>query len=144
MFSHLRVMTTTGKVVRSLNPGSGYEIAMPDWSPDGRRLAFIEWPNFVDGSATVSDAEIWVTTRSGSWRRLTWNKIVDSNPVWSPDGSKIAFLRGRSPGTALLWYPEKRSVAEIYMMNADGTGLTRLTHNQVGEGSPAWQTVASS
>ena len=31
---------------------------------------------------------------------------------------------------------------EIYVMNADGTGVTRLTHNQVAEASPAWQPVA--
>ena len=56
-----------------------------------------------------------------------------SNPAWSPDGRKIAFLRG---GRANLgsW--------EIYVMNADGTASTRLTHNRVGEESMAWQPAA--
>lgn len=141
---HLRVVTTGGRILSTANPGWGWEIAMPDWSPDGRRLAFIEWPNRSDGSGTLDDAEIWVTTPSGRWRRLTWNRVADSNPAWSPDGRKIAFLRGRDPGLLLYLPPAKRGAAELYVMNADGTGSRRLTHDDTEEGSPAWQPVAAS
>jgi Tol biopolymer transport system component len=33
---------------------------------------------------------------------------------------------------------------EIYVVNADGSELTRLTNNRVGEGYPAWQPVSPS
>lgn len=141
MFAHLRVMTTGGTIRGTANPGSGWEIAMPDWSPDGRRLAFIEWPNFVDGSGSLNDAEIWVTTPNGRWRRLTWNRVADSNPVWSPDGRRIAFVRGRDPGSMLYLPAARCGSAEIYVMNADGGGVTRLTHDDAEETSPAWQPV---
>ena len=66
---------------------------------------------------------------------------------WDPDllaGAARLEIR-RNPGhrrgffvqvkvTALRWLP-------IYVMNADGTGVTRLTHNGVAEASPAWQPI---
>ncbi len=67
--------------------------------------------------------------------------MSDSSPAWSPDGGKIVFLRGR--GNFLL-SPGERSAAEIYVMNADGSGVTRLTHDRFGEGSPAWQPRSAS
>lgn len=138
----LYVMQTTGKHVRAVSAGWMVSAMMPCWSNQGHTLAYMAWP----GSAWDSkrDAEIWVAEFSGSGyaRRLTHNRVVDSNPAWSPDGSMIVFLRGPTANHAFV-SPARRSADEIYVMNADGTGVTRLTHNGVGEGSPAWQPVAA-
>lgn len=50
----------------------------------------------------------------------------DGSPAWSPDGKRIAF------------YSERDGNAEIYVMNADGTGVMRLTRSSADEGYPAW------
>lgn len=112
---------------------------MPAWSPDGHKVAFVRWRG-------ERDAEIWVVRRDGRSRlQLTRNHRADSDPSWSPDGTKIAFVRGGSGERDCVYCsPTRHSPAEIYVMNADGTGVKRLTHNRVGEGSPAWQPVASS
>jgi Tol biopolymer transport system component len=47
-------------------------------------------------------------------------------PAWSPDGHKLAFVSNRAGND------------EIYVMNADGTGLTRLTNNAAIDVDPAW------
>lgn len=48
--------------------------------------------------------------------------------VWSPDGTKIAVVRDK----------------EIYVMNADGTGQTRLTTNTANDGSLTWGSTTAS
>jgi len=63
---------------------------------------------------------------------LTSNPADDITPAWSPDGARIAFASDRSgtPGGTL----------DLYVMNADGSGVTQLTHNTPGVqySSPAW------
>jgi Tol biopolymer transport system component len=55
--------------------------------------------------------------------QLDWK---DGSPAWSPDGMRIAF------------YSERDGNAEIYVMKADGSGVTRLTNSKADEGYPAW------
>jgi dipeptidyl aminopeptidase/acylaminoacyl peptidase len=65
---------------------------LPDWSPNGRRLAFISQPA---GSNAFGRREIYtVGARGGHERRLTHNRKIEDDPVFSPDGRHIAFLRG--------------------------------------------------
>jgi TolB protein len=47
--------------------------------------------------------------------------------VWSPDGSRIAFVSNRDGG-----FPE------LYLMNANGTGVARLTNNSLIDANPSW------
>ena len=123
------------------------EEAMPDWSPDGRKLAFTRFETF--GAMTMrgqwidmKDSEIWVMKPNGRSRvRLTKNTVMDRNPTWSPDGRQIAFIRWGGRGSAGNVPPAKRSTGEIFVMDADGSNVTRLTNNTVGEGSLAWQPV---
>ncbi|MBK9052512.1 MAG: PD40 domain-containing protein [Chloroflexi bacterium] len=57
---------------------------------------------------------------------MTNNSTDDVNPYWSPDGSKIVFQAYRD------------GQPEIYVMNADGSGQTRLTNSNDYDGMPAW------
>ena len=57
--------------------------------------------------------------------RLTNSPDYDGEPVWSPDGSRIAFVSIRDTGQ------------QIYTMNADGSSVTRLTSANYPE-FPSW------
>jgi Tol biopolymer transport system component len=60
-------------------------------------------------------------------RRLTQG-AEDGAPAWTPNGTKIAFDSSSRDGNY-----------EIYVMNADGSGQTRLTHNSADDRRPSWQ-----
>jgi Tol biopolymer transport system component len=93
------------------------------WSHDGTKLAFTDYrPNGSTG-LFVMDAEGGAVDISPSLQ------LADS-PTWSPDGSELAF-----GGCCDDYY-------DIYVVNADGTDLRRLTNERDngvdGAHSPAW------
>jgi Tol biopolymer transport system component len=66
---------------------------------------------------------------------VTDSTALDFAPAWSPNGARIAFVSSRGdpdPGGCT------NCNFDIYVMNADGTGLTRLTDNPDTDRSPAW------
>jgi uncharacterized repeat protein (TIGR01451 family) len=60
-------------------------------------------------------------------RRLSEDEGTDRNPVWSPDGSRVAFESDREHGTF-----------DIHVMDANGNGETNLTNHPAGDINPAW------
>jgi TolB protein len=73
------------------------------------RLAFVS-------ERDAGDPEIYTQLPDGTGaKRLTTSPGVDAEPAWSFDGLKLAFVSYRS------------GIAQIYFVNADGTGLTQLT-----------------
>ena len=58
--------------------------------------------------------------------RLTYNEIPDYDPVWSPDGSTIAFVS------------ELDGDADIFVMNDKGENQTRVTNNDASDTDPSW------
>ena len=95
----------------------------PAWSPDGRSIAFV--------SSRDRQSEIYVMNADGSGKRnLTRDPASDDYPTWSPDGRRIAFLRGRLHSTNPGGLGVHRFFSyQLYVMNADGSGLRRLTRN---------------
>jgi Tol biopolymer transport system component len=135
------------------------------WSPDSRRIAYISFGTYdsesgrytgptglfvmnADGTherrvaskpgdqsrpawssrgtiAFLSGGEIWTVEASGrGLRRL--GHAADRGLAWSPDGAKLAFVRGDGD-------------FEVFVMNADGSGVKNLTDNQkIQDDRPSW------
>jgi Tol biopolymer transport system component len=114
----------------------------PAWSPDGRSIAFVSsrdrHQRMQPGRRTPPEqSDIYVMNADGSRKRkLTRDRAFDDYPTWSPDGRRIAFVRGRLHGNprpgrdVRRWY-----LYDLYVVNADGSGLRRLTL-RVPEGTP--------
>ena len=98
------------------HPDLEYE---PDWSPDGTQIAFAA----EDGRIRGLDIHVINVDGTGR-RRLTTHFAMDTAPAWSPDGAQIAFQSSRDgpPG--------------IYVMDADGANIRRLTGSRHGDISP--------
>jgi Tol biopolymer transport system component len=100
----------------------------PSWSPDRTKLVFGRFLN--DGST----GDIFSINADGSGEtNLSQNGFfVNSNPAWSPDGSRILFNTSRD------------SHQEVYVMKNDGSLQTRLTDTASGFSAlGAWSPDAS-
>ena len=142
-----------GEASRVTNLKNG--VSTFQWSPDGRALAVISRVGPSDLKAPSSDVRhyknssfkfndtgwfddkrnhIWVVdVRTGDAKQITsgedWN---DSDPQWSPDGRRIAFVSDRT-GRA---FEESRNT-DVWVVSADGTGpLTKISDHEEADQSP--------
>jgi len=86
----------------------------PDWSPDGRQIAF--------ASDLSGQPRLYVMDRDGSHQRLVFSEqsgYADFIPKYTPDGSRLIFARCQD-------------VCAIYSVRVDGTHLRALTRFKVG------------
>jgi TolB protein len=93
------------------------------WSPDGSRISYLRNANDV---YTASAA-------GGDERRLTFDGVYKGVPVWSPTGLLLAYSAG--PGL---------ESTELFVVGADGTGPTQITHSPGMNDQPAWSPDGSS
>jgi TolB protein len=95
----------------------------PAWSPDGKEIAFF--------STREDEPGLYVMRPDGSGLRRIMAGDTEY-PTWSPDSTRIAFMSlGFPPGGSSDDY-------DVYVVNADGAGLKRLTQTPGETGFPAW------
>jgi Tol biopolymer transport system component len=121
------VMDADGRRQRNLtrNPASDYS---PAWSPDGRQIAF------ATARADPTGNDLWLMDADGTHPRpLVHQDGIDEYPVWSPDGSRLAFncTLGRT-------LPSRVGDFEVCVVNADGSGLRRITDAPGISGAGGW------
>lgn len=101
----------------------------PSASPDGQRFVFAVVQ--INPATNQMMHDLYAVDRNGlNIRHLTQMAGIEDEPVWSPDGSKIAFSGAESSAAS----------RDIYVMNADGTNIVNLTAGTPWENdvSPAW------
>jgi Tol biopolymer transport system component len=125
--SNLYVVNADGTGERQLTTNGGLYAA---WSPDGTQIAFTSYRDF--------NGEIYVVNADGTGETRLTNDgngfgcciPQDEFPSWSPDG-RIVYPSSRDAG----------GHTDIYVMNADGTAVTRLTADAFNDSHPAWTVV---
>lgn len=109
---------------RQIDTGASRDF-QPEWSPDGRRIAF------ASDRAESGGFRIYVAdANGGNLRQLTSGgdrNISDTDPTWSPDGQQIAFVSNRLGGDRL------------FAIGADGSNLRPIFGtNSSAFRNPAW------
>ncbi len=127
------VMNADGSSAHALTSGVDPKDQVPDWSPDSSKIVYT--------SGQFGSEGIWTMNADGSNQlQLTGCGPTDATPctagddwgtAWSPDGTKIAFLRDLTS----LGIPDR----PIFVMNADGGNPTRITPEMGIHAVPAWQ-----
>ena len=120
--------------------GNVARIRLYDAPMTGAQLRALDRPANANGGgdqailfSTSRDgfAEIYsMNSDGGNQRRLTNNAVPEYNARWSPDKTKIVFVR-REAATG--------STEQIWMMNADGGGQTRLTNTTTNDHAPSFK-----
>lgn len=100
--------------------GGGGLVSSPVWSPDGKRLAFVQGDRRGNSDIMVLDLG------TGRARRLTDGNGINTEPSWNPNGNQIAFTSDREGGP------------QVFLMQDDGSNLRRLTGEGLYNASPAW------
>lgn len=102
-----RVPLAGGPAARLFAGSAELNASFPAPSPDGRRIAYYD----------ERDDELWVADlATGARVNVSGNDFeLDYMPTWSPDGARLAFASSRTGDH------------DVYVVNADGTGLRQLT-----------------
>ena len=126
------VMNADGKNSKNLTLHLDSDTS-PTWSPDGRKIAFA---SLQVAEGVLNHSDILVMDADGANRtNITQNpRAYNTMPSWSPDGSKIAFVAVRNVNRIDLW----NSDLDVFVMNADGTNLVRLTEDARFNVLPSW------
>jgi dipeptidyl aminopeptidase/acylaminoacyl peptidase len=148
-----------GEAKRVTNLKNGVSVFR--WSPDGSRLVVVsrigpsdsrtgdsrdrsDVRHYKNSSYKFNDTgwfddrrtHLWIVeVKTGNAKQITegndWN---DSDPQWSPDGKRIAFVSNRTGKE----YEENRNT-DVWVINADGVGsLTKISDHDEADNQPRW------
>jgi Tol biopolymer transport system component len=126
------VMNADGSNPHALTTDAPSKDQVPDWSPDGSKIAFQSAPSGRSGG-------LWVMNADGSdAHQVAGCTTTDPMPcatgdifgaAWSPDGQYIAYVSASSDQTD----------RPVMIVNADGSNPHRLTAGKAVQFVPGWQ-----
>jgi Tol biopolymer transport system component/C-terminal processing protease CtpA/Prc len=111
----LVLICVLSSLVTGLAQKSSNYMTEPSLSPDRKEIAF------------VSGGDIWtVSAQGGTAQLLVSHPANEARPVFSPDGTRLAFVSNRTGG------------GDIYVLNLQTSDLTRITFDDINDNLDGW------
>jgi len=126
--THLYTLDLPSGIPQKLDTGKSTAF-QPSWSPDGKWIAYVSWSS--------EGGQLWkIPVSGGSPVQLSKSLAVYSNPVFSPDGSRIVLLRGNAYDRENSGFDGgQTNNADLVWISADG-GEPNLILPARGSGGP--------
>ena len=111
---HLVWVDRKGKAAGAAGEPDANDLRVPELSPNGRMVAM--------SRAVQGNQDIWLLNLlRGGRTRLTVDAAFDTNPIWSPDGMRLAFASNRTGVFDLYVKPSNGSGVEERLVNSPNT-----------------------
>ena len=108
---------TSGKQIARLTNAPGIDTSAA-YSPDGSQMAFV--------SERSGGAQVYVMPATGGdARRVTFHGSHNTDPSWSPDGQRLAYV-------------SRDGRFDVFTCGVDGRGVVRITQGQGDNEDPSW------
>jgi Tol biopolymer transport system component len=135
--SELWMMNRDGSSLTRLVSEQRHILALPRWSPDGKRWAYIRMP---DSEVPFPVGELWVMDGKNARLLSDWADAGRGyGPVWSPDGQTVAFVARENVADRLADLLLSRLESNLYLADI-ATGrvqaVTRFENAWIEE--PVW------
>lgn len=124
------VKTAEGGVEKVIIPDMD-AVYSPDWSPDGTKILF---SGIEGGKLDLFTVDI----NTLEYTRLTDDFFDEAGARWSPDGTRIAFSSDRMDPPYEYRIGPSSEAYNLFMMDADGSNVTRLTTTPYSDQNPGW------
>ncbi len=115
--------------VQGVVPGHASIVGTTPWGRSDTAEVYVQRELVVTSTRRGNVSNLFVLDRAAPNQLVPLSSdstATEADAAWSPDGSRIAYVTDRDGN------------AEIYVMNADGSGVRRLTNTAAVEGSPSW------